>query len=120
MPMDDSNRSRRERLVRKLLVDKSQARQNIWEKLDDSMLAVEALIETIDLLKANFLRFEGDPQPKAMSRAQETIARGFDTKKREGEAVLKQLKAMRGKAESTSSLVRMPILLFEKNITPGY
>ncbi len=84
-PVDHYNRSRRERLVRVLLVDQSQARQSIWEKLDDSMLAVEALIETIELLKANFLRYEGEPQPRAMTRSQETIARSFDTKKREGD-----------------------------------
>lgn len=116
MPIDNSNSSRRERLVRKLLADQSQARQNIWEKLDDSMLAVDALIETIELLKANFLRFEGNPGSEKMSRCQETIARAFDMKKREGEAVLKQLKAMRGKAESTSSLVRKLTLSFDKQI----
>lgn len=109
-PFEHSNCSRRERLIRKLLlVDQSQARQNIWEKLDDSVLAVEALIETIELLKVNFLRFEGDPRPRAMTRSQENIARSFDIKKREAEAVLKQLRAMRGKAESTSSLVRFLI-----------
>jgi hypothetical protein len=106
MPTDNSNLSRQEKQIRKILVDKSQARSDIWDRLDDSMLAVEALIETIELLKANFLRFEGDWGPKKMSQCQKTVARGFDMQKRTIEAVLKQLKGMRGKAESTSSLVR--------------
>ena len=119
-PFEHSSCSRRERLIRKLLLtDQSQARQDIWEKLDDSMLAVEALIETIELLKANFLRFEGEPEPRTMTRSQEIIARSFDIKKREAEAVLKQLRAMRGKAESTSSLVRFHILSLNKNSTSG-
>jgi hypothetical protein len=65
---DNSGISRREKLVRGVLVDRPQERQDIWGKLDDSMLAIDALIETIDLLKANFLRFEGNPGPKEMSR----------------------------------------------------
>jgi hypothetical protein len=118
MPVDNSNISRREKEVRKVLADKSQARSNIWDKLDDSMLAVEALVEAIELLKENFLRFEGDPEPKQMSRSQGTIARGFDMEKRSAEAVLKQLKAMRGKAESTSSLVSKPAFLHQQ-ISPS-
>jgi hypothetical protein len=80
------------------------------------MLPVEALIETIELLRANFLRFEGNPRPERMTRCQDTIARAFDMKKREAEAVFKQLKALRGKAESTSTLVRELILSFDKKI----
>ncbi len=120
-PFEHPGCSRRETLIRKLLLtDQSQARQDIWEKLDDSMLAVEALIETIELLKANFLRFEGEPQLSVMTRSQEIIARSFDIKKREAEAVLKQLRAMRGKAESTSNLVRFPILSLHTNSTSDF
>jgi hypothetical protein len=83
----------------------SKARQNLWEKIDDSILAVEALSETIYLLKENFLRFEGNPQAKDCSRGQDRLVSGFDAKRRQADAVLKQLKALKGKAESTSSLV---------------
>ncbi len=83
----------------------SKARQNLWEKIDDSILAIEALVETLELVKENFLRFEDDPQIKDLSRAQSRLVDGFDAKRRQAGAVLKQLKALKGKAESTSGLV---------------
>jgi hypothetical protein len=83
----------------------SKARQNLWETIDDSVLAIEALVETIDLLREYFLRSEGNPQVKEFSRAQSRLALGFDEKRRQAGAVLKQLKALKGKAESTSGLV---------------
>ena len=96
-----------------MLEDKIQHRQSVWEKLDDSILSMEAFLETIELVKANFLSFEDDPEPKKMSPFQKEIVRGFDRKLRQGRAILKQLKAIRGKAESTSSLVRSPLLLLD-------
>jgi hypothetical protein len=104
-PSVEPNRSSQQRQISDVLDDKIHARQKIWEKLDDSILVVEALLETIELLKANFLPFEGYPKPEQMSPPQKAIAEGFEMKRRQGNAVLQQLKAMRGKAESTSGLV---------------
>ena len=100
--------SRQEKQIQRLqqqLRELSKARQNLWEQIDNSILAVEALAETVGLLKANFLHFEGEPQAEDCSRVQKRLVSGFDTKKRQADAVLKQLKALKGKAESTSSLV---------------
>jgi hypothetical protein len=61
-------------------------------------------------LKEYFLRSEGNPQVKEFSRAQSRLALGFDEKRRQAGAVLKQLKALKGKAESTSGLVSRPFV----------
>jgi predicted nucleic acid-binding Zn-ribbon protein len=100
--------SREEKQIQKLqqqLRELTKTRQNLWEKIDDSVLAVEALSETIELLKQNFLHFEKDPQAKDYSQSQSRLTQGFDAKVLQAGAVLKQLRALKGKAESTSGLV---------------